>query len=243
MSGFHAGKYDGYQQILNLLYLRVLITAELGEVQNIWFEFSGRSQREREKRQSPGGCVPVFHRKWLIARTEMVPGARVVRAKAASVAEACCDVNEKMLKRRAGCRLRQMCNMSEVIVPWCIFRMYFTVREERGNTNPNPWTTFWMEEFQEEQVYWCGTMLKSAPWPCLCCTLKSSLSSTRLFIAACFQLSKPLHMFQELFYRPLTAHLHGPAFATLLVCILLFGLLSVQRQGHNHLLACILANS
>lgn len=29
-TGFHTEKYEGYQQILNLLYLRVLITAALG---------------------------------------------------------------------------------------------------------------------------------------------------------------------------------------------------------------------
>lgn len=33
--GLHTEKYEACQQILNLLYLRVLVAAELGEVQNI----------------------------------------------------------------------------------------------------------------------------------------------------------------------------------------------------------------
>lgn len=163
--------------------------------------------------------------------------------KAANVAEACQDVTglvKKMLKCEAA--VRQMCNILGVIGPWWIFSTYFTVREGQGNTNPEPRAAFGMMEVQQGQVCWCGEMLKSAHWPWLCCSLKSSLPSTRLFIATWLHLPKTLSArVKSVIFS--STHSSSSRFGFChfhcLHTLAWFTKSSAQRQGHTHLFSCV----
>lgn len=138
----------------------------------------------------------------------------------------------------------------ESMDPWRIITTYFSVRAETWKLQI--WTC---EPLSDRwSLLMCKDILKPVHWPLLCCSLKSYLSSTRLFIATCAHFSlKSLSMCLEsviLFYFIYlflvhSAHLHSSAFATYVVCILLHSWLksSAQRQGHNHLFARILAST
>lgn len=74
---------------------------------------------------------------------------------------------------------------------------YFAVSTDRESPSPNAWSSFWTMEFAAVESH-----VPPARWPFLCCSLKSSLSSTRLFIATLLpSLSEnPLHIWRVLFF-------------------------------------------